>query len=68
MKSKAKSSDEIEKTESELDEIRAKIKVLNEHIRFIEDIESRIPKMKEELQRTEENQRERSLKGKEKYR
>lgn len=68
MKSKVKSNDEIEKIESELDEIRAKIKVLNEQIRFIEDIESRIPKMKEELQKTEENQRERSLKGKEKYR
>ena len=68
MKSKVKSNDEIEKIESELDEIRAKIKVLNEQIRFIEDIESRIPKMKEELQKTEENQRERNLKGKEKYR
>ena len=68
MKSKAKSNDEIEKFEKELDEIRAKLKVLNEHIRFIEDIESRIPKMKEELQKTEENQRERNLKGKEKYR
>ena len=65
---KAKTEDEKEKIFAQITNISEEIKKINYELDLIEDIESRIPKMKEELQKTEENQRERNLKGKEKYR
>ena len=65
---KSKTEDEKGKIFAQITNISKEIKKINYELDLIEDIESRIPKMKEELQKKEENQRERNLKGKEKYR
>ena len=65
---KAKTEDEKKKIFAQITNISEEIKKINYELDLIEDIESRIPKMKEELQKTEENQRERNLKRKERYR